>query len=324
MVGLGIAAGALAFVYLSPGKPHIGVIEVPYTVIDDRAANVISQYIDYARRDDSIKAVVIKLTTPGGLASASERLYIETRKLREEKPVVIVMGGLVASGGYMMSMGASYSYAQTSSLVGNVGVISVAGPLVPDLPDETVVVSSPYKLDGGTRREWVGTVDLLNSAFAQMVISERGDKLRISEEELTEGRLYPGMIAVRHGLADEIGGDSDGIQKAADLSGISNYGLVDVNSEVLREFVQELNQILAPGDDGSSLVEALVALSQVYNSEEDDLEGAELGNITRGLQTLQSLMLQGGLGANGEDPLPELPFDIHRPNIYYLYVGHGR
>ncbi len=128
-----------------------------------------------------------------------------------------------------MSMGASYSYAQTSSLVGNVGVISVAGPLVPDLPNETVVVSSPYKLDGGTRREWTGTVDLLNSAFAQMVISERGDKLRISEEELTEGRIYPGMVAVKLGLADEIGGDSDGIQKTAALSGISNYGLVDVN-----------------------------------------------------------------------------------------------
>ena len=239
--------------------------------------------------------------------------------------MVIVMGGLVASGGYMMSMGASYSYAQTASLVGNVGVISVAGPLVPDLPNETVVVSSPYKLDGGTRREWIGTVDLLNSAFAQMVISERGDKLRISEEELTEGRIYPGMVAVRLGLADEIGGDSDGIQKAADLSGISNYGLVDVNFEVLREIVQELNQILAFGDDGSNvgLLEALAALSTDYNSEEDDLAGAESGNITTGLQTLQSLMLQGGLGENGEDPLPEFPFDIHRPNIYYLYVGHG-
>ena len=159
--GMGIAAGALIFVYVSPGQPKIGVINVPYAVITDESAYGISEYLDYARRDDSIKAVVIKLSTPGGAASASERLYVETRNLRKEKPVVVVMGGLVASGGYMMSVGASYSYAQTSSLVGNVGVISVAGPLIPELPDETVVFSSPHKLDGGTRREWVGTVDML-------------------------------------------------------------------------------------------------------------------------------------------------------------------
>ena len=128
MVGLGIAAGVLTFVFLTPGKPQIGIIEVPYTVINDRSAFAIGQYIDYARRDDSIKAVVIKLSTPGGGASASERLYNETRRLREEKPVVLVMGNLVASGGYMMSMGASYTYAQTSSLVGNVGVIFLYGP----------------------------------------------------------------------------------------------------------------------------------------------------------------------------------------------------
>ena len=164
-------------------------------------------------------AVVIKLNTPGGGASSSERLYIETRNLRHEKPVVVVMGDLVASGGYMMSMGASHTYAQTSSLVGNVGVIASAGPLIPALPGEGLVFSSPRKLDGSTRREWVGTVDILNEAFAQMVIGERGDKLRISREELIEGRIYAGMVAVRLGLADEIGGDSDAIRKAAELAG---------------------------------------------------------------------------------------------------------
>ena len=178
------------------------------TVADLKTATAnYSEYLDYARRDDSIKAVVIKLNTPGGGASASERLYIETRRLREEKPVVMVMGDLVASGGYMMSMGASYSYAQAASLVGNVGVISVAGPLVPDLPDEATVFSRPRKLDGGTRRQWIGMVDLLAAAFAQLVVAERGDRLHISREELMEARLYPGMVAVRLGLADEIGGD---------------------------------------------------------------------------------------------------------------------
>ncbi len=329
MIGLGIAAGALIFVYAIPGKPKIGVIDVPFTVITDGSAYVIGEYINYARRDDSIKAVVIRLSTPGGGAAASERLYNETRKLREEKPVVLVMGDLVASGGYMMSMGATYSYAQTSSLVGNVGVISFAGPLIPEQPDGDMIVSGPYKLDGATRREWIGTVDMLKSAFAQMVISERGDKLRISKDELVQGRIYPGMEAVRLGLADEIGSDSDAIQKAAELAGISSYGFVDVNLEVLRELIQELERLFPAGDgdngSGPGLAGALALLSRDYNGGDPLLEGpgAESDSSLTRLQALRGLMLHGSLGANGEDPLPEFPLDIHRPNIYYLYVGHG-
>ena len=199
LAALGIAAGALTFVYAFPGKPQIGVIDIPFTVLTEDSAYVIGEYINYARRDDSIKAVVIKLTTPGGGAAASEHLYIETRKLREEKPVVLVMNGLVASGGYMMAMGATHSYAKTSSLVGNVGVISSAGPLIPSLPDEEVVFSGPHKLEGASRRDWIGMVDQLKSAFAQIVISERGDRLRISRDELVEARLYSGVDAVRLG-----------------------------------------------------------------------------------------------------------------------------
>ncbi len=318
---MGVAAGALIFVYVSPGKPNVGVINVPFSVITEDSAYVIGEYLEYARRDDSVKAVVIKLNTPGGGASASERLYIETRNLRQEKPVVIVMGDLVASGGYMMSMGASYTYAQTSSLVGNVGVISGSGPLIPNLPDETTVFSSPRKLDGGTRREWIGIVDLLKEAFAQMVVAERGDRLRISREELVEGRVYAGMVAVRLGLADEIGGDSDAIRKAAELAGISNYGFVDVNFEVMRERLQKLEQVV-PGAE-SALVAALASLSRNSNDVEGALTGAEANSKISTLQALRELMDSGGLGSDGEDPFPELPLDIHRPNIYYLYVGRG-
>ena len=324
MAGLGVAAGVLIFLYVSPGTPKIGVIDVPFTVITEESSYVISEYINYARRDDSIKAVVIKLSTPGGDAASSERLYVETRKLREEKPVVLVMNGLVASGGYMMSMGATHSYAQTSSLVGNVGVISFAGPLIPPLPDEDMIVSGPHKLDGASRREWIGTVEQLKSAFAQIVISERGDKLRITEDELVQGRIYPGLEAVRLGLADEIGGDSDAFQKAAELAGISNYGLVDVNLEVLGEFIKNIQRILPSPDDGDDSADALALLSRDYNGGDPARQalGGESNSSVARLQALRGLMLYGRLGANQEDPLPEFPMDINRPNVYYLYVGN--
>ena len=218
MAGLGIAAGLLIFIYVFPGTPKIGVIDVPFTVITDDSANVIGEYLNYARKDDSIKAVVIKLSTPGGGAAASERLYADTRRLREEKPVVIVMNGMVASGGYMMSMGASHTFAQTSSLVGNVGVVAFAGPLISPVVSEDVIFTGPYKVEGSTRREWIGSVDLLKSAFAKMVVAERGDKLLISEDELVQGRLYAGLEAERLGLVDEIGSDSDWLSAPKQLS----------------------------------------------------------------------------------------------------------
>ena len=326
MAGLGIAAGALIFIYAFPGKPKIGLIDVPYTVLTEESAYVIGEYINYARRDDSIKAVVVRLTTPGGGAAASERLYIETRKLREEKPVVMVMNGLVASGGYMMAMGTTYSYAQTSSLVGNVGVVSSVGPLIPPLPNESTVFSGPYKLSGASRRDWIGTVDQLKSTFAQMVISERGDRLRISEDELVQGRIYPGVEAVRLGLADEIGGDSHALQKAAELAGISSYGLVDVNLEVQLEFVRKIQRILSPLNDGgnSDLADAIGLLARDYNGGDPAVEapGVEADSGVARLQALRGLVLTRSLGTNQEDPLPGFPMEIGRPNIYYLYVGH--
>ena len=323
MVGLGIAAGVLAFVYLAPGKPQIGVIEVPYTVINDRTANAISLYLDYARRDESIKAVVINISSPGGGAAASERLYNETRRLREEKPVVLVMGNLVASGGYMMSMGTSYTYAQTSSLVGNVGVVFTADPLLPELPEEDLVFSSPRKLDGGTRREWVEAVDLLKEVFVQTVVSERGDRLRISGEELGEGRLYPGIVAVELGLADELGSYSDGVRKAAKLAGISNYGFTDVNLEALKELIESLDFVFPTGAEDVGIARALSILANpTADGAAQSPDGQSEGMLTD-VQTLRNLILDQGLGASEVDPLPDLPVDIHRPDFYYLYVGHA-
>ena len=66
LAGLGVAAGLLIFVFVFPGKPKIGVINVPYTVIGDASGYFIGEHLNYARNDDSIKAVVIRLASPGG------------------------------------------------------------------------------------------------------------------------------------------------------------------------------------------------------------------------------------------------------------------
>lgn len=327
MAVVGIVIGAVAFFSVFSGRPQIGVITVPYTVINEESAYVLTSYMDYANRNDRIKAVVIRLTSPGGGATASERLYIEAKKLRENKPVVMVLNDLVASGGFMMAMGASYTYVKTSSLVGNVGVISSTGGYLPPSPSETVIFTGPSKLTGATRREWVGMMDLLKQSFAQMVIQERGDKLHLSQAELTEGRLYAGLEAVQLGLADEIGDDTDAINKAASMSGISGYELVDVNIEVDRIFVQQARRVFESLDpDGKFSLSDLIALSNAASGTSGTTESSE-GQLANSqlvdLASLRKFMLFGTLAEAQSDPLPGFPLEINKPNIYYLYAGQS-
>jgi protease-4 len=217
LIAAGLAIGSTVFFYGYPGKPKIGVIDIPFTVINDRSAFEISAMLDYVRNEGSIKGVVISINSPGGGAAPSEKLFFEIVRLREKKPVVIVMEDLVASGGFMMSMAANYSIAKPSSFVGGVGVIlSPLPPLLPfQPPDDSEAVTGPFKLVGGSRRHYITMTDQLRQAFAAIVLTERGDRLRITKNEILEGNLYSGVEAMQVGLIDGLGGHTDAIDKVA-------------------------------------------------------------------------------------------------------------
>ncbi len=250
----GVAVGYFVFFDVYPGRPQIGIIDVPFVEIDEDSAFVIGEMLDYAREHDEIKAVVVKLVTPGGGSAESEALYHKTLQLRAKKPVIIASGWLNASGGMFMSMGANEIYAQGSSLVGSIGVIF--GPITdPDPPDEQLFSSGPAKLIGATNRTFFAMMEMLKESFVQTVVSERGERLRISAEEVSEARLFTGMEAARIGLIDAIGSDGDAIERAATLAGVSNYELVDLNEKVLREFILQFRRIEAASDVESSVFE---------------------------------------------------------------------
>jgi protease IV len=322
---VGVFLGLYIYFNMFPGRPQIGVITIPYTVISEDSSFVIGSYLDYANRNDRIKGVVIRLTSPGGGATSSERLYIETRELRQNKPVVTVMGDLVASGGYMMAMGSSHTYAKTSSLVGNVGVVAGAGSVLPPAPSENIIFTGQSKLTGATRRDWIGMLDLLKQSFAQMVIHERGDKLRVSPEELVEGKLYSGLEAVQLGLVDEIGDDTQAIRKAASLAGISNYELVDVNAEVDRLFVLQIRRIFAASEEGDSplSLSEILALTNSQGGSGESTVGPGMSDQTVNLGNLRKFLISGALTETQDNPLPGLPVEINRPEIYYIYVGQS-
>ncbi|PKB84197.1 MAG: hypothetical protein BZY88_00245 [SAR202 cluster bacterium Io17-Chloro-G9] len=324
LAAVGVLVGYLAFFQVFPGKPKIGIIDIPFTVITDNSAFAIGAHLDYVSRDDSIKAVIIRLTSPGGGAAPSENLFFETRSIREHKPVVMVLNELVASGGYMISLGANYSFVKPSSFIGNIGVIvSPIPPVVAPAPTERDVFTGPFKLDGGSRRDYMRLTDQLKQAFAQLVITERGDRLNLTHEDLLSGRIYSGVESVRLGLTDAVGGDTDAIEKAASLAGISNYELVDVNTEVSRIFNEKRSRIREPLDRGAGFPDAadLITLLNSLNTGEDSGEspGSLEGSIELLLgQALDRPLLSRASRQNQEDALPGFPLKINGPNVYYL------
>lgn len=303
LAGVGVLIGYAIFFHLLPGQPKIAYIDVPFTVIDADSAWFIGQMLDFAEREDSIKAVVISLDSPGGFVAESEKLFLKTAKLREKKPVVIVSQGVNASGGYLWSMGANYIYAKPSSIVGSVGALG--GLPTPRRLDEDLISTGPAKL-GGARRTSAAQLEILKEAFLNIVFSQRGDKLNITPFELSKAQVYLGMEALRLGLVDAIGTDSDGVEKAASLAGISSYDVVDVNVEVLRIIFEKIARIQEPlrvevnagsGVDGQFTIPDLMS---------------QLKAVRDVLPNLAS--------NDGDGDLPLLPENLDIPRLFYLYV----
>ena len=294
LAALGVLGGYLFFFGIYPGVPLVAVIDIPLTVIDDDSAWFIGEMLDYAYESESIKAVVIKLDSPGGAVTPSENLYLKVLKLRERKPIVVSTDSMAASGGYFMSVAANYIYVKPTSLVGNVGAIFFEG--TGTTPDERLIFTGPGKLTGSTGRTFTAMTEIIKDTFIQAVTSQRGNRLSIGPDELAQGRLYLGSEGVQLGLVDSIGTDIDAIEKAADLAGVSHYDLVDVNEQVLRECILKVRRLLAPFDeDGPDL----------------QLPDFRCSN--------KVLAPSGSGAAAGE--VSGLPFEVSLPQMYYLYVA---
>ncbi len=295
LIGIGLAAGYGIYGAWLEDDTRIGIIDIPFTVISDDSAAFIVEMIDFAREDDSIKGVVIKLNSPGGGVAASEKLFFETERLRREKPVIISVSDLAASGGYMMSIGANEIFARPGSAVGSVGALTNVFPDPP--PNESLVGTGPAKLTGGAPRTFLAQLELIKDAFIENVFAQRGDTLTISRDELAEARVYTGMEGLRLGLIDRLGTDSDAIDRTAELAGISDFELVNVNVEALRLRVKQFERVFGEPPDI------------------DDLVRLQLNTLARAFS--------GGGAQVGVQPgvPPGFPIDIEIPQFFYLYVA---
>jgi protease-4 len=214
----------------------VGLLRYDVTIDTDTATELVDT-LEAARQDPRIAAVVIELSTPGGLATSSENIYYTMLKLRDTKPIVVVVDGLAVSGGYYMAAAANRIYAPASSYVGNVGTRGPK-PTDPSLSPEEMS-SGPYKLSGGSRFDRVQQLDLVKDAFVNNVVFQRQqaamNPLKLPPAELAEARIYLGSEAAALGLIDAEGSRSDAITGAAELAGVRNYRTVDLRSYLGRD-----------------------------------------------------------------------------------------
>jgi len=194
-------------------------------IIPERAADLLGQ----AAADPAIKAVVVRVNSPGGSVVASDEIYHAL--LEFEKPVVIWMGEMAASGGYYIACGGDYIFAHPNTLTGSIGVISqflnVEELMDKVGVDAVVITSGPHKDIGSLFREmteeeqemWERIIDETYEGFVEIVVQARNLPLE-DVRELADGSIYTGQQALKLGLVDEVGTLDGAIAKAADLSGI--------------------------------------------------------------------------------------------------------
>lgn len=209
---------------------RVALIRVEGIILDSK--ETIEQLKRY-REDKSVKAIVLRVDSPGGGVVPSQEIYEEIRKIREqgEKKIVVSMGSVAASGGYYISCPADKIVANPGSITGSIGVImelaNIEGLLEKIGVKSVVIKSGRHKDIGSVLREMSPeekeilqqVLDDLHNQFIEAVAKGRD----INEEEvknIADGRIFTGRQAKEMGLVDEIGNLEDTIKLAGELSGI--------------------------------------------------------------------------------------------------------
>ena len=206
----------------------VGVLEVTGAIEDTR--EIIGQ-IDRFRQQGSIKAVVLRINSPGGAVGPAQEIYAELQRLAVAKPLIVSMGSVAASGGYYLALAGERLFANPGTITGSIGVI-MTFPDYRELMDKVgvrtqVVKSGRYKDIGSSTRELTESdrhlleqlIEDVHQQFVEVVSKQR----QLPPEQLktyVDGRIMTGRQAHRAGLIDEIGTFNDAVAYAARRAGL--------------------------------------------------------------------------------------------------------
>ena len=201
------------------------------------------QYIKNLAQDDNIKAVVLRVNSPGGSANASDEILYELQQLKQKKPLIISFGDYAASGGYYISMAGDRIFAQNNTITGSIGVFGVI-PDAKNLANRNGIYSdvvstnansnmmSPFSgISSGTLAITQRSVVNTYNRFVHFVSKNR--KKTFEEiDAVGNGRVWSGKRAKEIGLVDEIGSLNDAVKYAASKANITEYEAVSYPAKV--------------------------------------------------------------------------------------------
>jgi protease-4 len=246
---------------IASGDPPVD----PFSTPTGAYSGVVVDHLRQAEEDPDVKAVVLRVDSPGGSVVGSDEIYQQV--LAMNKPVIASMGELAASGGYYVSAPADEIFANPGTLTGSIGVISQFIN-IEELLEEygvevTTIKSGKFKDIGSLFRSmsdeeqasWQSIIDETYEEFVHIVAE--GREMPVDEvKELADGRIYTGRQALELGLVDQLGNLSAAVQHAAELGGIEGEPRIIEYQQPLNVF-QGLFGMTHPADPLSNIMELL-------------------------------------------------------------------
>jgi protease-4 len=242
-VGLAGDGNSASETVLVKGEPTETVAVIPLKgVITGESSERFDKLMRQLETNNSIKALVIELDTPGGEVTASDEIYRRINQYKKAKGVKVVatMGGMATSGGYYVACAADYIYAQPTTLTGNIGVVmqrfnfselmdkwGVADTSVTPAGSKYKNVESPFRPETPETKAYLsGLIDHTYDQFKDIVKTGRGANLKVTIDQVADGRAYTADDALKLGLVDQIGYADDAYAKAAAMAGLSKQNVV--------------------------------------------------------------------------------------------------
>ncbi|WP_299009593.1 signal peptide peptidase SppA [uncultured Tenacibaculum sp.] len=223
----------------STAKDKIAVIYAQGDIVYGKGSEdyigqgIINKAIRKARKDDNVKAIVLRVNSPGGSALASELIWRELELTKKEKPLVVSMGNYAASGGYYIACNANKIIAEPTTITGSIGVFG-AIPNFSQFTDNIGINaeqvstnnSASYSVFEPMNQKFYDVtkegVEQIYTTFVNRVSAGRNMTFE-QVNEIAQGRVWTGKEAIENGLVDQLGGLNDAIKVAAELAEVENY-----------------------------------------------------------------------------------------------------
>ncbi len=270
-------------------------------------STTIRKALDKAAEDENVKAVVLRVNSPGGSAVASEIILNATRQVASKKPYAVSMGSVAGSGGYYVTCAADTIFADTSTLTASIGVVggkfATTGLWnkvgihwdVDQRGDNAGLFSTNAVLSDDQRKQMQDWMNEIYGVFKQHVVSARGKKLAKPIDELAGGRVYTGKQAVELGLVDKIGTLDDAIEFVAGKAGLKEYEVISLPEpksffeaifEEMSDKESEADRLSIASAAGASGPASILELALPHLK---GLDPHRVAQIRRALQRLDSL-----------------------------------